>query len=249
MKAPTVGLLVLLLVVPLEAGAALWQSTNVQVLYGEGYKLNLSDFEDTEARNILTLQHANAWRYGDNFFFFDTYQAFGGVNDQAGTDIYGELHPRLSGGKIFDCDLSLGPISDILLAGELNFSRGWRAYFYGLGFDLDLPRFKFFAINFFVRDDDTIEDDSTFQISPSWSLPFVLGETRWEFGGFLDYAGSEGVGVANLLAQPHLLLDVGRFWAQADTLWLGIEYQYWQNKFGIDGLKESFVQFTGVWVF
>jgi len=95
----------------------------------------------------------------------------------------------------------------------------------------------------------TLADDSTFQISPSWNLPFTLGSARFEFRGFLDYAGGEGGGEAQLLAQPQLLLDVGNFSGKPDNFYVGLEYLYFRNKFGVDGVDEKVAQLMGKWVF
>lgn len=219
--------------------AADWSSTNMQLLHGSDYKL-----ASAEKATIITLEHASGWKYGDNFFFFDIFQPF-----EVNSTVYGEWHPRFSLGKITGSDTSFGFVKDILVATELNVGEGWRAYFYGVGLDLDIPHFSFFAINFFIRDDMTIQDDSTFQISPSWNLPFTLGEARFEFGGFLDYAGAEGQGKANLLTAPQLLLDVGNFQGKPGNFYLGVEYQYWKNKYGVDGVDESVAQLMGKWVF
>ena len=235
--------IVVLLVIALlgtgTAQAAQWSTTSVSVLYGSGYELASS-----EDATIITLDHASGWKFGDNFFFFDAFQPF--KND---THIYGEWHPRLSFGKMTGRNAGFGFVQDILIATELNVGEEWRAYLYGLGFDLDIPYFHFFALNIFIRDDMTIDDDSTFQISPSWNLPFTLGTAHFEFRGFLDYAGAEGDGKAHLLAQPQLLLDLGNFSQKPGNVYVGIEYQYWNNKYGVDGIKESLVQFMGKWVF
>lgn len=224
--------------------AADWSATNVQLLHGSGYELASS-----EDATIITLEHASGWKYGDNFFFFDLFQPFD--KDSA---IYGEWHPRFSFGKLTGNDFSFGPVKDVLLATELNVGNQWRAYFYGVGFDLDIPHFAFFSVNFFLRKEfnsqfgPTLEYDS-FQISPSWNLPFTLGEARFEFGGFLDYAGGDGDFEANLLTAPQLLLDVGNFQDKPGSFYLGVEYQYWKNKYGVDGFDESVAQLMGKWVF
>jgi len=43
-----------------------WQSNNVQALYGEGFLLSSSTQQGT-----FTFEHANGWKYGDNFFYVD----------------------------------------------------------------------------------------------------------------------------------------------------------------------------------
>jgi len=239
------SLLILALVGVLFAGTAVasdWETTNLQVLYGDGFKVL-----PPEARTIFTFEHASGWKYGDNFFFFDVTEPM--ANE---TSIYGEWHPRFSFRKMLSKEPGTGFLQDVLIATELNVENNgasWRAYLYGIGFDLKIPGFAFFAINFMVRDDMTIKDDSTFQISPAWSVPFNLGRTAWDFRGFLDYAGAEGEGEYQLLTQPQLLLNLSSLWAESGRLWIGVEYQYWKNKYGIDGVDENFVQVMGKWDF
>ncbi len=248
MKRKAAALLFALAVVSLGAnssGAAIWQSTGASLLYGT--KNQTFDTEGRaidQDRTIITFEHANGWMYGDNFFFFDMIQPF-----DVNSGFYGEWHPRLSWGKIANSSVGFGPVKDVLLATEINVDSGWRAYLYGIGFDLDLPHFSFFAINFFIRDDMTIDDASTWQISPSWKIPFKLSGARFEFGGFIDIAGAEGTGKSQLLTQPQLLLDLGNFSDKPGNVYVGIEYQYWQNKYGIKDFDENYVQMMGKWVF
>lgn len=136
----------------------------------------------------------------------------------------------------------------MLLAGELNVSPVGNIYLYGIGFNLKLPGFAYFGLNLYVRDMRTISGKS-YQISPYWSLPFTVGSLKMTFDGFLDYAGHEGNTVANLLTQPQLLVDIGNMWGAPNTLYAGIEYQYWKNKYGVDGVNESLPQAMVKWNF
>ncbi len=165
------------------------------------------------------------------------------------TGLYFEWHPRLSFGKMTQKDFSFGPVKDVLLAAEVNHNPGGRVYLYGAGFDLDIPNFAFFALNVFLRDDPSIDNDSTFQISPSFNIPFTLGELKFEYGGFLDYAGAEGNGEANTLTATQLLLDVGNFTDAPGNLFVGVEYQYWQNKYGVKDAEDNLVQMMVKWFF
>ena len=60
-----------------------FHTSNVQLLSGERYELGPSQ------RTIITLEHANRWRYGDFFGFAD-------VTLNNDIDVYTELAPRLS---------------------------------------------------------------------------------------------------------------------------------------------------------
>jgi nucleoside-specific outer membrane channel protein Tsx len=230
--------------------AAIWSSTALSVLYGtknQGITFNpdtatLEGFD--QDKTIFTLEHASAWKYGDNFFFFDIGQPF-----DVDTSIYGEWHPRLSFGKMTGNNFGFAFVKDVLIATELNVNDGGRVYLYGAGFDLDIPHFQFFSLNIYIRNDPSIEEETTYQISPAWNIPFTLGSAKFEFRGFLDYAGSAGTSEANFLAQPQLLLDLGSFSDKPGNLYAGIEYQYWTNKYGIKDIDENYVQFMGKWIF
>lgn len=228
--------------------AAQWSSTNLQVLYGNNFELG------EDERTIFTFEHANGWQYGDNFFFFDVANP---TRDH--TEIYGEWHPRLSYTKIMGQKWT-GVIKDVSLASEFNYDGnlnypfnppdggGFRALLYGAGVDLNLPGFAYFNVNVYHRDEN-YKRGSTYQISPSWLLPFSIGSTHWQFTGFLDYAGSEGPGETNWLFVPQLLIDVGQFWGEADHLHAGIEYSHWDNKYGVKGVDEKVAQAMVRWTF
>jgi hypothetical protein len=66
---------------------------------------------------------------------------------------------------------------------------------------------------------------------------------------FVDFIGSHGSCASQTLSQPQLKLDVGNFWSKPGKAYVGVEWKYWRNKFGIAGLKEDFPQLLGVWVF
>lgn len=232
--------LVLVVASSSAALAGIWSSTSMSYLQGSGYELASS-----EDASILTLEHASGWAYGDNFLFLDIFQPFD-------TDIsqYGEWHPRLSMGKISKSSMAFGPVKDVLLATEINFGDGVRAYLYGIGLDFDIPHFSFFSLNMYIRDNPGIENETTYQISPAWNVPFNLGGTKWTFGGFLDYTAAEGDNQEDqVLFVPQLLLDVSNFADAPGNLYVGVEYQYWKNKYGVDGVDENVVQMMAKWFF
>ena len=47
-----------------------WHKTNIQLLRGSDFKVG------QRSRSTVTLEHANGWRYGDTFGFFDWVQQF-----------------------------------------------------------------------------------------------------------------------------------------------------------------------------
>lgn len=224
-----------------SAGSAFWQSTNIQYLYGGGFKLGSKD------RSTITVEHANAWKYGDTFFFLDVTDPE--IDRKGGrTGLYAELSPRFSIGKIANKDLSFPFVKDVLVATTLEMGEGFHNYLYGIGLSLDLPKFAFADLNVYVRNDPN-QKGATYQITPVWALPFKVGPAKMLFEGFADFAGSEGNLAFNIDIQPRLLVDVGNFWKSPDCLYAGTEVIYWHNKFGVKGVEEIAPQVMVKWVF
>ena len=216
-----------------------WGSTDLQYLKGTGY-INPFVPEGSKLRkfdqDIITLEHADGWKYGDNFFFIDSSQA-----TQSGSgkpNLYFEYAPRISSKKTLGMNFG-GLIDDVLLSTAYNAANGNPVYLYGFAIDLHLPYFKFFQSNFYVRDDRNLVG-SGYQVTLAWNTPFKAG-IDWDAGGFIDYAGAEGdkahgKSEANLLTQPYVLAKV------TPEIGIGMEYQYWSNKLGIKKANESLPQ-------
>lgn len=219
------------------ATAADWSTTNVWLLRGNTFELGPRE------RTILRVEHANAWAYGDNYFFFDINQV-----DATGTNIYGEVVPRLSLAKVSGQAIKWGPVKDLLLTAGVNAGTNFRAYVYGAAADFDLPGFSYFQVNAYLRDDAN-QPGETWQITPIWRVPFAIGPAKMNLQGFIDFAGAEGATSASIAAFPRLWLDVGEFWGAPGHLEVGAEYIYWKNKFGVEGITERVIEATVRWTF
>lgn len=214
-----------------------WQTANIQLLSGSDYEMG------NKNRNIITAEYANGWKYGDNYIFFDATDP-----DKEGASVYGEISPRLSFSKISGKNISYGKVKDILLAGTIEAGENTRRYLYGLGVDLDIPKFKFFKVNTYVRDDPD-KEGQTYQVTLSWNMPLEYKSHKFLLEGFADFAGREGTSYDdNQLIVPRFLLDVGHYWNKENKLYAGVEWQYWHHKFG--GKKtENIPQLQLKWVF
>jgi nucleoside-specific outer membrane channel protein Tsx len=226
---------------PVMAGSATWSSTNIQYLYGSNFELG------DNSRSTITVEHANNWNYGDNFFFVDITNP-ARTGDQTQTEAYVEFNPRFSLNKILNQDLSFGPVSEVLIATGLEMGNGFHNYLYGLGVSLKIPKFAFAHLNVYVRDNPN-EDGVTYQFTPAWRVPFSIGTVDFVFKGFADIAGSEGNKEFNIDFQPVLQMDLGKFVGAPKQLYGGIEYIYWYNKFGVDGVHENAPQAMIEWLF
>lgn len=216
-----------------------WQGGNVQLLRGNDYEIG------EKQRTIATFEYANSWVYGDTFAFLDwTFP------DQGRSTYYTEISPRISLSKVFKKDLSYGFIKDVLISTTFEKAnhQGPR-YLYGGAVDLNIPGFKYFKTNAYVRDDTQL-DGETWQVTLAWNAPFHIGRAKFLAEGFADFAGEEDTVAANDQIVPRLLLDVGHaIGKQDDKLFVGVEWHYWHNKFGIEGKTQSTPQLQIKWVF
>jgi nucleoside-specific outer membrane channel protein Tsx len=221
-----------------DQGFIQWHTTNIQLLRGHGYELG------SPHRTIATFEHANGWTYGDFFMFID--QSWPDSGDQR---YYSEFSPRLSLSKISKQHMSLGIIEDVLIS--TTFEKTKHSKFnrlYGIAVNLDLPEFTFFTANLYQRDNPN-HNGKTWQVTLAWQRFFHVWSTEWVTEGFADFAGREGNSHANQLLAPRLLMDIGKMTGlKAHKLWLGIEWQYWHHKFGLENKTESVPQLQLKWV-
>lgn len=245
------GLAGVMLATDVWAGIAQWSSTNLQLLYGDTHQSiffngdtgKLDSVDDV--RSVITWEHVNGWKYGDNFMFVDITNA--DRTNETATSYYGEISPRLSIGKMAGVALNKGMLNDVLLTTTAELGEGFRAFLYGVAVDLNLPGFSFFQFNYYIRNDVEVfggpsPNDTGSQITLVWLVPFTVANTSWAFEGFFDYAFDVDPAEDNIITAPRLLLDVGEFFGEKGAVQAGFEYQIWRNKFGIDGIDEDVLQ-------
>lgn len=222
------------------AGAAVFSTTNIQYLYGTTYSDILNG--ENDKASIITLEHFDVWKYGDNFFFVDITNP-DRQGDTAGSgkstgEFYAELSPRLSFGKIFGQDLAVGPFSDFLFTSTLEIPQSStgseQTYLYGVAADFKMPKFAFLQLNLYVRDNQASNLGDGYQVTIAWGYPFSIGKAQFSFEGFFDYAWDQKNLKDNIITAPRFLIDVGNFFGKPGCLRAGVEYQIWHNKFGLD---------------
>lgn len=216
-----------------------WTSTNIQALYG-------SDFEfGDQDRTTFTVEHANGWKYGQNFFFVDVTD-----RNDIGIEVYAEVYSYLSLNKITGSKLSLGPIKDISLLAGINISNKpendhFKAYLAGLSLDFSNQYFDYLQLDVAAYKSDDVRHKYGLQITPVWSYPFEIASAKFKFRGFTDFrtGNTNNSGNFHILAQPQVLLDIGDLsGVKSDTVFIGTEFSYWHNKFGVKDVEESVVQ-------
>jgi len=217
-----------------------WQSNSLTYLVGKNYKVN------PENQQTFTFEHADAWKYGDNFLFIDKIFYNGDKDATNGPNTYyGEISPRISLGKVFDQKFEFGLVKDVLIAMTYEFGEGdSESYLIGPAIDLNLPGFDYFQLNFYNRQTDgSRPGDNVWQITPVWSYTIPVGDSDVLIDGFIDWvvdndSNSRGTYHANLHFNPQIKYDLGKALdLNARQLYVGFEYDYWSNKYGINDTR------------
>lgn len=227
-----------------SAQAADWSSTSFLLMDGSGYKLGQKDTQ------VLTLEHVDGWKYGSNFFFFDVTNP-----NSAASSTYGEFSPSLSLSKMTGADMSFGFVKDVSLTATWEMGGVSNAKLFGAKFDLAVPGVPVASVSLYQRSSESSfypgKTGSGQQVTLVWMAPFSIGPTNWTFEGFFDYATEEKEvnKVANIVSSPRLTMDVGALFGAPKQISAGVEYSYWQNKYGNDGVDEGVPQATIKWTF
>jgi nucleoside-specific outer membrane channel protein Tsx len=240
-----------ILILPLIATAEMnWMGNSLTLLHGEDYRLNYSLDSDDSERNVLTFEHASGHSWGDIFLFVDRLES-----TENNRGVYGEFSPRLSYEKFSGEKISVGPISDVLLAAtiehgdfddedHLSLSDGhFTNTLLGGSVDLDIPGFKFMQLSVYRRLNEY--GDNSWQLTTSWAIPFAIGSGKFLYDGYVDWrsplegdCGSNCHNEFNVTSQ--LKWDIGSaLTLKPGELYVGIEYVYWNDKYGLeDGVYE-----------
>lgn len=221
-------------------------TTEIQLLYGDGFKLGRDGFSGTE-RLTATLEHFSTWAYGDNFFFVDYNRDFDGAGSK--TDEYGEYWGHLSASKIFGFDFGNSIIRDVNLGFGINAGTDLTILAYGPRVDFNIPGFNVLTLGFYgynnVDDPFGRSLDTTYQATVVWNAPLIQqGRINLWTQGFVDFIGDQGSGVDDqIVFQPQLRLDLGQALGRtAGKVEVGVEYAYFDNKFGVTGVEDNVLQ-------
>jgi len=101
----------------------------------------------------------------------------------------------------------------------------------------------------------SVNYDSTARFESVWAVPFPLWNRALQFEGFAVInapKGRDGFGAqtkTEYLVHPKLMVDVGRdLFDQAKRLYLGLGYEHWNNKFGVDHTTNAGAEANAVFI-
>ena len=233
-----------------------FSSSNVQAKYGEFPE---PDIVEDVPKSLLTFENAAAGGYWSSYLFVDVVRSWSEADANA-KEVYGEWYPSLSirkfsgqepyKGFVRDVSVTLGLNSGVRSTGPAPFVLlpGVTAY-------LSLPKFAFASVGVFAYIDRGRFQGQpagcqgmTFQITPSWSLPFQVGGAKLKLDGFADFIGSHAACDAQFLTQPRLVVDLSNLWNTPGRVFVGVDFSYWHNKYGIRGFEQRVFLPVVIWV-
>ncbi|MES1964303.1 DUF5020 family protein [Psychrobacter sp. AH5] len=212
----------------------LFSDTSVSLLYGEDYEL-AKDGELT----TLTLEHASTHTWGGVFFFVDRLQGASDNEKSRAKDIYGELAPKF---KVATFDDSF--IKQVNFATQYEFgsnSSGFSQdnYMIGVGADLDvpIPGMKYASASLYhVFNNNSGPNDADDQ---QITLTYGWEKNNFVVDGYIDYSFNNDDLEDQLHINPQIKYNLQEALGIDNRIEVGIEYSYWRNKFGLDGVNQS----------
>lgn len=213
-----------------------WSDFSLSYLSGNEYEVG------DKSRKVLTIEHASGHSWGDNFFFAERTKSKNGTIEN-----YYELAPRLSLGHLTGSDLSFGIVSDVFVATTWEQGEFFDNYLLGIGVSLAVPGFNYLTANVYQANNGEWDNDQ--MLTVTWGVPFKLGRAVFLYDGFLDWSSSSDSQAAEMNFTSQLKFNLGQVFETKQPVYLGIEYAYWTNKFGISGVDERSTSLLFKWHF
>lgn len=244
----------------LSAQAADWSDTALGYRYGTSFA---EPFNQNDIRkNIVNLTHASGYKYGSNFFNADLLMsdskdpAYAGASNGA-QEIYIVYRHTLDLGKVAGQSFAVGPIRGFgLTAGfdvndknDAGYNSKKRMVVAGPTVMFDVPGFLNLSL---LQLWESNAPYSTYSksgvarysydphpmLTASWGIPLGAG---FSFNGFANYIAAKGKNEFGAATKPETNIDMQLMYdlsplvgAGKDKFKVGLEYQWWKNKFGND---------------
>lgn len=211
--------------------ASSW-GASISVLSGNSYKTYGGQ---TISKDVITIDHFGEWDYGNIYFFYDISN---GYEAQDRSEFFGSISPSFSTNKIFKKPPGRGLLRDILIKTELEHVSGVPpVYYYGLTWDLNVPKFAVANISTVFRD-DAVKPGVGGQLNGFWILPFAK---KFQFTGFFSSGLiPEHKDYVFLMTQPQVLYDVSAVTdSKKGSALVGVEYSYAINRYLKKGVRDS----------
>ena len=242
------------------AQAADWSDTYLGYRYGRKFAepFNPNDI----AKNIFNLGHASGYKYGSNFFnvdllLSDSKDPSSATSDDGAHEVYVVYRTTLDLEKVTGSSLKFGPVRGVGVTGGFDFNNKTDAGYNSKKRMLVIGPTLMFEVPGFLSASLLLLDESnapynTFtgvstpryhyknhaMLALAWGIPIPVGEGL-SFEGYANFIASKGKDEFGAETAPEtnidmqIMYDVGAAMSSAkNTFKVGLEYQYWKNKFG-----------------
>ncbi|TCS36288.1 hypothetical protein EDC30_107105 [Paucimonas lemoignei] len=200
-------------------------------------------------KHIVNFTHASGNQYGSNYLNIDVLQS--DRRDDDATEAYLVYRYTLDVGKVSGKDFRFGPVRGFgLTAGvDLNtkndpgYSSRKRMLVAGPTLMFDVPGFLNVSVLALWESNRPVGVSSRYEydlhpmLAASWNIP--LWNEKWSFEGYLNYIGAKGLNEFGGPTAPETNIDMQLMYdvssaanLKPKSLKVGLEYQYWRNKFG-----------------
>ena len=243
-----------------SAQAAEWSDTSLSYRYGSQFAepFNGKDI----SKHIVNLSSVSGYKYGKNFFSVDFLLSSQDDPSSAGSqdgahEAYAVYRHTLDLGKVTGADLKFGPVRgvgvtagfDVNTKNDAGYNSKKRMLVAGPTLMFDVPGFldvSLLALRESNAPYNTVTHTATprytykthAMVSMAWGIPFNVGiPLSFEgYANFIDSKGKDEFGF-NTAAETNIDLQImydmsGAVGAAKNTFKVGLEYQYWKNKFG-----------------
>lgn len=242
--------------------AANWSDTSIGYRTGSDYSepFNANKIN----KDIVNLNHVSGYKYGSNFFNVDLLMSdnkdpAGKGSSEGAHEVYVVYRHTLDLEKVTGSPYKFGPVRGVgLVAGfdyntktDAGYNSKKRMFVAGPTFMMDVPGFLNIGVLALWESNapfNTFSGTATprysYDVHPmvtaAWNIPFDAG-IPLSFEGFANFIASKGKNefgaetAAETNIDMQIMYDLSPvFGAPKNALKVGLEYQYWNNKFGND---------------
>jgi nucleoside-specific outer membrane channel protein Tsx len=228
------------------ASAADWSDDSIGYRYGTHFA---EPFVNGDiSKSIVNFTHASGYKYGTNYLNIDFLMS--NSVDHDAQEAYLLYRNTLDFGKIFNKDFKYGPVKDLgfTLGFDLNtkndpgYASKKRMLVAGPTLMLDVPGFLNVSLLALQESNEPVGISSryTYRTHPmlnlAWGIP--IGSS-WSFEGYFNFIAAKGIDEFGNGTAPEtdfdgqIMYDLGTALGMGkNTFRVGLEYQYWRNKFG-----------------
>jgi len=231
----------------MSANAADWADNSIGYRYGTKFAEPFNSKDIT--KNIINFTHASGYKYGTNYLNVDLLMS--DKTDGNAQEAYIVYRHTLDLGKISGKDLSFGPARGFgLTAGfdwntknDTGYGSKKRMLVLGPTAMMDVPGFLNVSLLALWESNQPVGVTSRYSydvhpmLNAAWGIPF--GTSGFAFEGYVNYIAAKGKNEFGGGTAPELnfdgqvMYDVGTSLGMGkNTFRVGLEYQYWRNKFG-----------------